>query len=522
MKPFDSNGAFCPPATGIRQLAIRGAGATVLSGGVGTGIQMISTIVLARLLTAADFGLVTMVTTFSLLLMNFGLNGFTEAAIQREDLDHRLASNLFWISVSAGLVLTIGFAAAGSVLARFYHDPLVARVAIGISPTILITSAQVMHLALLKRAMCFSQVSANDVISRAVSIAVSVILAWRGFGYWSLVVGTVAQPFSASVGAWCLCRWIPGLPKRVAGTGAMVRFAMHVYARFSFNYFSRNTDNVLVGWRFNARALGFYKKAYDLFALPSGLLVSSLTAVAVSALSRLKVDRDQYQRYFMRALSTVAFVGMGLGGELTLVGKYVIRVLLGPGWEPAGQIFTFFGPGIGIMLVYGTTDWIHLSLGRPDRWFRWSIIEYAVTALLFILGLHWGPVGVAIAWTASFWLLTIPAFLYAGAPMELKLAPVIHAVWKYVLASLLAAFCSTAVLRQIPLPGIVSSTPAALAQIALISIVFGSFYTAWIVLLHKGLLPLQQHARLLLEMIPWGQLSAYSRRAPVSAHAARM
>src|SRR4029077_17082625 len=118
--------------------------------GVGTGIQMISTIVLARLLTAADFGLVTMVTTFSLLLMNFGLNGFTEAAIQREDLDHRLASNLFWISVSAGLVLTIGFAAAGSVLARFYHDPLVARVAIGISPTILITSAQVMHLALLK------------------------------------------------------------------------------------------------------------------------------------------------------------------------------------------------------------------------------------------------------------------------------------------------------------------------------------------------------------------------------------
>jgi len=521
LRPFDSNGTFCRPEAAIRQLAIRGAGVTVFSGSMGIGLQLISTIVLARLLTAADFGVVTMVTTFSLLLVNFGLNGFTEAVIQREDIGHTLATNLFWITVSAGFVLTCAFAAAGSVLARFYHDPLVKHVAAGVSLTIFLTSAQVMHLALLKRAMRFSQVSVNDVISRAVSIATAILLAWRGFGYWSLVAGAIAQPFSACIGAWTMCRWLPGLPQRVPGTGAMVRFAFHVYARFTFNYFSRNTDNVLVGWRFDAQALGFYKKAYDLFALSSGLLVSSLTSVAIAALSRCKNDPHQFQKYLFRALSAIAFVGMGLAGELTLTGKYVIKVLLGPGWEPSGQMFTFFGPGIGVMLLYGTTDWIHLSIGRPDRWFRWSIIEYVLTALLFLVGLHWGPVGVAMAWTASFWLLTVPAFWYAGRPMKLKVTLLINAVWKYVAAALLAVLSAAMALSRIPAPVAASTTSTVVAQLALASVLFASFYLACLALLYRGMAPLREHSRLLGEMIPWNRLSRFARQAPASVPATR-
>ena len=83
---------------------------------------MVSTVVLARLLTPSDFGLVAMVTTFILLLTNFGLNGFTEAIQQREEINRGLVSNLFWINLVAGGLLTAGFAAAGSLLARFYGD----------------------------------------------------------------------------------------------------------------------------------------------------------------------------------------------------------------------------------------------------------------------------------------------------------------------------------------------------------------------------------------------------------------
>src|SRR5437867_843123 len=157
MTPFDSSGEFHPVAQGgeLRRLAVRGAGAAVFAKVATFCLQFGSIIVLARLLTPADFGLVAMVTTFSLLLVSFGLNGFTEAIIQKEHLNHFVASNVFWINAGAGVVLALAFAASGSVLARFYRDPLVAHVAAALSPTILFANAGYIHLALLKRAMRF-------------------------------------------------------------------------------------------------------------------------------------------------------------------------------------------------------------------------------------------------------------------------------------------------------------------------------------------------------------------------------
>ena len=104
MKPFDAAGAFLPaPSSGgeLRQLAVRGAGVTILSGGMALAVQIIATVVLARLLAPAEFGVVTMVTTFILLLMSFGTNGFEEVVIQRAEVDRFQASNLFWINCAA-------------------------------------------------------------------------------------------------------------------------------------------------------------------------------------------------------------------------------------------------------------------------------------------------------------------------------------------------------------------------------------------------------------------------------------
>lgn len=508
--PFDSSGSFRTTLDGgeVRRLAIRGAGVTVASSGLGLAIQIIATVVLARLLAPADFGLVAMVSTFSLLLTNCGLNGFTEAIIQREEMNHTLASDIFWISVGVGLFLTLGFAAAGSLLVRFYHNSLVEPVAVGMSIAIFITSSSVVHLALLKRALLFSRLSANDICSRAASVSVSILLGWAGYGYWALVGGTVAQALTQSIGAWILCRWIPGRPRRATGLVSMVWFALNVYAHFTINYFGRNTDNLLVGWRFGAQTFGFYKKAYDLFALSAGQLTAPLTNVAVAALSRFRTNCIRYKQLLLRAIAVAAFVGMGVGADLTLVGKDVIRVLLGPGWAPAGRLFTFFGPGIGIMVLYHTHGWIHLSIGKADRWFRWGILEYAVTALLFVVGLHWGPEGVAVAWTASFWILTIPALWYAGKPIQLGITPVIAAVWKYVVASSLAAGASAVLMRSLPSLVVVSGIRAALTRIVITSLVFLTLYLSSVILLYRGLAPLRLVARLLREMTPAGRSSA--------------
>src|SRR5690348_9343440 len=121
MIPFDASGSFRPIAEAkeLRRIAVRSAAATVSAAAVSLAMRVVPTVVLARLLTPADFGVVAMVTTFILLLMSFGINGFDQVVIQREKLDRYQASNLFWINCAVAIILTIGFAGAGTLLARF-------------------------------------------------------------------------------------------------------------------------------------------------------------------------------------------------------------------------------------------------------------------------------------------------------------------------------------------------------------------------------------------------------------------
>ena len=516
MKPFNTDGIFVPfvPTGGgeLRRLTVRSAGATLFAGGMTLAIQVIATMVLARLLTPADFGLITMVTTFSLLFVNFGFNGLTEAIVQRDEITHDLASALFWINVGFGVLFTIAFAEAGSLLGRFYHDAQVQRVAVGISFSIVATSLSTVHLALLKRAMYFSGVSVNDIAARLVSVIVSILLGWMGWGYWALVAGVVALPVSTGVGAWILCRWMPGFPRRTEGTASTLKFALHTYGNFSVNYASRNTDNLLVGWRFDAQSLGFYKKAYDLFALSANQLVSSIAVVVVAALSRVRKDPVLYRRYLLDALAVMALVGMGLGATLTLIGKDLILVLLGPKWGPAGRIFTFFGPGIGVMILYGTHGWIHLSIGRADRWFRWALVEFAVTCLLFIGGLRWGPVGIAVAWSISFWVLTGPAIWYAGKPIDLEITSVLSATWRYIGASLVAVAATIPIAGRMHWMAALSGTSGAALRIAVVSFIAAFFYLGAVVVLHGGFAPIFQIIGLLREMARPGRPVADAAR----------
>jgi PST family polysaccharide transporter len=521
MRPFDLDGSFqggvVAEGSRVRKLAVRGAGLTIAAGGIGLATQVMATVVLARLLTPADFGVVAMVTTFSFLLINFGLNGLTEAVVQCEKISHDLASALFWINLSCGVLLTIGFAAAGSPLAWFYKDSQVRMVAAGISLTIFLTSASVMHLALLKRAMRFRDVSINDIRARVVSVAVSILLGWAGWGYWALVAGAIVLALSTAIGAWSLCRWLPGRPRLVDGLGSMLRFALHTYGGFSIGYASRNTDNLLVGWRFSAQSLGFYKKAYDLFALSASQLVASISVVIVTALSRVNRDRVQYHRYLLAAMTVMAFFGMGIGMDLTLIGKDLIRLLLGARWAPSGRIFTFFGPGIGVMIIYYTHGWIHLSIGHPERWFRWEIVEFAVIVTLFLVALSHGPDGMAIAWTVSFWILTIPALWYAARPIGLGVGPILNVIWRYLVASLVAGAATTLIVARVPSLAAFAGAEGALLRVVVVSLLVWVLYLGAVVVLHGGLAPLQQISLLLKDIVGKESVTAESS-VPEVAH----
>ena len=350
--------------------------------------------------------------------------------------------------------------------------------------------------------MYFAATSANDITGRVVNTAVSIALAVRGWGYWALVAGIVAQQISLTIGAWWFCRWVPSFPRRTGETGRMVRFAGKVYGQFSIAYFVQNVDNLLVGWRFNAIALGFYKRAFDLFALTASQLTGPVSNVALAALSRVNHDHDRFRRYLGSSLGMVAFVGMAASADLTLVGRDVVRLVLGPKWSESGQIFEVFGPGIGAMLLCNTVGWVHLPIGKPGRWLLWSLAALALTVSLFLAALPWGPVGVAAAWSISYWILLIPGFWYAGRPIGFGVSALIAAIWRYTAAALVAGIATAAIVRNTGFWGTPSSTSAALEATIIVSMLFGALYLAAVILFHRGLAPLRQLASLLRELAP--------------------
>jgi PST family polysaccharide transporter len=504
LKPFQPDGTFHPIATGkgLRRTAVRGAGAAIAGSAGSFTVQIGSVVILARLLTPSDFGIVTMVTTFSLLLRSFGLNGFTELIMQREEITDSLASNFFWINLGTGAILALAFASSGRLLALFYHNSAVLRVTQGMSLTIVIGCLGYIHTGLLQRAMQFRSTAIINFVGQVLQYVVSIVLAIAGWHYWALVWGSVTQTAVVAIGAWLVCKWVPSWPSLASGTGSGFKFAMNVYSHFAFSYTTRNTDNLLVGWRFGARALGFYKKAYDLFVLPESQLLAPLSAVAVSTLSRVTQDREQFQRYFLRMISVLALVGMGIGADFALVGVDLFRFLLGPGWEEAGRIFALFGPGIGVMLLYNTHGWIHLSIGRPERWFRWGLMEFACTVTLFLLTLRWGPSGIAFAWTASYFLLMLPGFSYAGKPIGLGIRPVLAAIWKYFAASVWAGCVTALIIMAAPPFGEAPGAVGAFARMVSSSLIFFTLYLVGVIALHRGLKPINETFSLIRDFLP--------------------
>jgi glycosyltransferase involved in cell wall biosynthesis len=153
------------------------------------------------------------------------------------------------------------------------------------------------------------------------------------------------------------------------------------------------------------------------------------------------------------------------------------------------------------MILYGTHGWIHLSIGRADRWFRWAMIEFFVTCLLFLAGLRWGPVGIASAWSISFWLLTLPAISYAGKPIGLEISSVLSAIWRSVAASVATVCVIFLIMSQIPSLTGIKGISGALLRIAIVSTMAALLYIGSVVVLSGGFSPVYQVARLLREMI---------------------
>lgn len=218
----------------------------------------------------------------------------------------------------------------------------------------------------------------------------------------------------------------------------MVKFGVNTMGYYFVNYFARNLDKTLIGWQSGASALGFYSRAYFLFIAPINQFSLPLQSVAVTTLTKLKNEPDKYRRYLLNALSLLAFIGMPVSTVMASLSDSIITLLLGERWIRTAQIFSILGLSAGIQVIYATQGWIYVSLGRADRWFKWGMIGSVVMVVSFIIGLPFGPEGVAFGYSASLYVLVIPALWFAGRPVNLTLGHIVGSIWKYYVSSVIS------------------------------------------------------------------------------------
>ena len=282
---------------GLRQRSIRGAAITSVSQAAKLLLLLASQIVLARLLYPADFGIIAMIAPISGFVTVMADLGITQAIVQRPSLTRGQLNSVFWVNVllSVSMALILMLLAPG--LAWFYHEPRLTAVAIAVAILVVFTGLSMQQTALLNRTMRFLPLAVSDILSLTMALLASALAAWRGLGYWSLIIGLAATTVTVNLVVWTASNWRPSLPAIKADAFSMLRFGGNVTVSNIALYLNSVIDNALVGRYLGTVPLGLYDRAWKLAVMPLSQLMAPVNRVAVPTLARLVDDADRYRNH---------------------------------------------------------------------------------------------------------------------------------------------------------------------------------------------------------------------------------
>jgi PST family polysaccharide transporter len=406
--------------------------------GTKVAIQVVSVIVLARLLDPHDYGLIAMVVTLigiGELLRDFGLSS---AAIQAPTLSVAQRNNLFWINTGIGLVLALLVYVFGApLLSLLYSQPDLVPITHALALIFVVNGLTTQYRADLVRRLRFSRLALADILAPAIALCLAIVAALLGWGYWALVVQQLAQAVVLLLIVSVSARWLPGRPRRHVPLADLIRFGGNLVATQLVGYISNNADSFTIGIRFGATPLGFYSRAFQLLMTPLNQVRIPLTTVALPVLSRLASDTRRVGEYVAQgqiALGYTLVAGLGL---VVGAGHPITAIFLGGKWLSVAPILSLLAlAGIFQILAF-VGYWVYLSRGLTRDLFRYTLLSSAIKVLCIVFGSQWGVIGVAagyalapaLSWPISLWWLSrrtdLPVRrLYGGAGRILALVAV--------------------------------------------------------------------------------------------------
>lgn len=460
-----------PPEPSLEARASRGGRWLILGRAARAPIELLSLMVLARLLAPSDFGKVAMVTSFTAFAAMFRDLGLTTVTVQRPELDDDDKDVLFWSNFGVGAALTAATAAAAPGVAWFFSEPVLLPLTLVLSLQFLAASSGAQHLALLRRELRLGAVAMLQLGGAVAGLVVAVVSARAGLGPWAIAGSMLASATVVSAASWVVEPWRPRLRFKRSRARELVQMGAHLTGFHFANYFARNLDDVIVGRSSGATALGYYQKAYELLMLPLREINAPAGTVAIPLLSRLtKEPPERYCTAYRRVLQRVLSLTTPLATLLLVAPEWVLTVFLGPLWLPAAPILTAFGLLLFTQPIGNSTGWLFISQGRTRQMFRWGLVGSTMSVASFVAGIPWGPTGIALSYSISGVVIRLPAvawYVTRSGPVSLRhltgaIVPFLPAAG----ASALAVF-GLRLLEPAPLPGLLAAIPASLVATGL-------------------------------------------------------
>lgn len=357
---------------------------------INLGITFTVGIILARLLSPREFGLIGMLTFFIAVSQSFINSGFSQALIRKKDPSQEDYSTVFYYNILISFICySILYFGAGYI-SFFFKEPLLKPLVRIIGLTLIINAFTIIQQTILTRRIDFKLLTKISIISSIVSGLAAIIMATGGLGVWSLVVKTITMYSTTSILLWLWNKWKPIPVFSIQSFKELFSFGSNLLISGLINTIFHNLYYLVIGKYFSAQNLGYYTRAEQFSSLPSSNLTAVVQRVSYPVLSSISEDIPRLKLAYKKLIRLTMFASFFLMLGMAAIARPMVLVLIGEKWEP---IVTY----LQLICIAGMFYPLHaLNLnmiqveGRSDFFLRLEIIKKVLAIPIIIIGIVWG------------------------------------------------------------------------------------------------------------------------------------
>jgi teichuronic acid exporter len=440
-------------------------------------VSLLSTTMLARLLTPSDYGVLALAGIWTgtvAMLAELGLGG---AILQFPNLKRGELSACFWTTMAAAVLGYVAIFALAPSIAAWFNTPVLSPVLRVVALSFPLVALRTIPDSLLRKRLQFDRTSQIEVGATLFSTAVTLVLAWYGTGVWALVAGILVQSAVTTVILCSVVRWWPGFSVELGRLPAILKFSLNTLgARLAWSVYEQ-TDAIVLGKHSGGQVVGFYSMARFLATLPVIRISGLINSLAVPIMAEIQHDLPSMRGYFLRGLRLVASVTIPMCIGLALVADDLVRVVLSEKWLPALPLFKLLCAYAVIHSLAVLFPPVLLARYRAGYVFWWTVALIIVMPFAFWYGAElWGATGVALAWVLVYPLFLL--FLARTTLVELEVGwrPVWRQVAPVIPAVMAMIVCVVGVQAYLPADDLLSR----IMRLAVTSVLGATVYGAWL------------------------------------------